>query len=200
MFWMFTLGVIVGRGHSPVRFDIENIKNELHALREQALQEEAKGRASGGKVTPDEMSFDFYEALTDKKEAARVRSVQEALEEPTESSASAEAEAPVKVETTPSEEESRERRPSRPTAMKTKIPLPFVVQVASLKDSAKATELVTSLKLEGYTAYSVKVRIPEKGTYYRVRVGHFENRRHAGQILAKLRQQNPQLDPMIIRE
>jgi cell division septation protein DedD len=44
------------------------------------------------------------------------------------------------------------------------------------------------------------VQIPGKGTYHRVRVGHFRDRHEAGQVLAKLRQANPELKPMVIRE
>ena len=202
MLWMFTLGVIVGRGHSPVRFDIENIRSELHALKKQALQKEAADSASEGKIAPDKMSFDFYEALTDKKEEARFKSAQKALEEPTEPTARPEA--PTKTESRPqarqSEKKKQEQQPSPPAANKATAPTPFAVQVASLQDSTKAKDLVSTLKRKGYSAYSVKVRIPEKGTYYRVRVGHFKNRHEAGQILAKLRQGNPGLDPMIIRK
>jgi len=202
MLWMFTLGVIVGRGHSPVRFDIEDIKSELHALKEQALQKEAADCASDGKITPDKMSFDFYEALTDKKEVARLKSAQKALEEPTESTPGPEA--PTKAEARPqaktSEKKEPEQQPSPSAAIKATAPTPFAVQVASLKDSTKAKDLVSTLNRKGYTAYSVRVRIPEKGTYYRVRVGHFKNRHEARQILAKLRQGNPGLDPMIVRK
>jgi len=198
MLWMFTLGVIVGRGHSPVRFDIEDIKSELHALKEQALQKEAADSESDGKITPDKMSFDFYEALTDKKEEARVKSAQKALEERTTPAAGPEV--PRKTQARRSEKKKPEQQPSPSAANKATAPAPFSVQVASLKDSTKAKDLVSTLSRKGYTAYSVKVRIPEKGTYYRVRVGHFKNRHEAGQILAKLRQGNPGLDPMIIRK
>jgi len=149
------------------------------------------------------MSFDFYEALTDKKEEARLKSAQKAVEEPTAPSEKA-APPPAKAEAKPQPGRAQEKKqgqpPSPSTAMTATAPTPFAVQVASLKDSTKATELVSTLKGKGYTAYSVKVRIPKKGTYYRVRVGHFKNRHDAGQILAELRQGSPQLDPMIVRE
>ncbi|MDY6837938.1 MAG: SPOR domain-containing protein [Thermodesulfobacteriota bacterium] len=203
MLWMFTLGVIVGRGHSPVRFDIENIKSELNALKEQALQKEANDTVSDGKITSDKMSFDFYEALTDKKEEARFKSAQKALEKPTE--LSAKGEAPAKAESsrpqakTP-EKKKQAQQQTLSAGNKTTTQTPFAIQVASLQDLTKAKDLVSALKRKGYTAYSVKVRIPEKGIYYRVRVGHFKSRHEASQILAKLRQRNPEFDPLIIRK
>ncbi|MDY6954057.1 MAG: hypothetical protein SWE60_21340, partial [Thermodesulfobacteriota bacterium] len=149
MLWMFTLGVIVGRGHSPVRFDIENIKNELHALREQTLQREAKGGASDGKVTPDNMSFDFYEALTDKKEEARLKSAQKPVGEPTKSSTKPEAPsetAPTKPQARRAEKKEAEQRPSPSVEKAATAPTPFAIQVASLKDATKARDLVSALE------------------------------------------------------
>ena len=40
MVWMFTLGLIVGRGLSPVRFDVEKLKKELIAFKQEALKRE----------------------------------------------------------------------------------------------------------------------------------------------------------------
>jgi cell division septation protein DedD len=202
MLWMFTLGVIVGRGHSPIRFDIENIRNELTALKEQALKRQAREKAPDAEMAPDEMSFDFYEALTDKKEEARSMSAQKAQEEPPEPMAqpepAAEAESKALPKTPEKMPQGQQPRPSAPK--KETAPTPFAVQVASLQDSTKAMELVSSLKRKGYIAYAVAVQIPGKGTYHRVRVGHFRDRHEAGQVLAKLRQANPELKPMVIRE
>ena len=84
LLWMFTLGVIVGRGLSPVRFDIENIKNELTALKEQTLKRQAREERLDVGRSPDKMDFDFYEALIDKKEEARFKSALKPQEAPPE--------------------------------------------------------------------------------------------------------------------
>ena len=74
----------------------------------------------------------------------------------------------------------------------------FTLQVAALKDSTKAEEMVSNLKRKGYEAYATTVHITGKGTYYRVRVGHFKNRHDAKQIGAMLRHEK--FEPIVIRE
>ncbi|NVM57648.1 MAG: hypothetical protein HWN51_05970, partial [Desulfobacterales bacterium] len=82
MLWMFTLGVIVGRGLSPVRFDVEKLKKELIALKQGALKREK----ASYKINTDTLSMkrelDFYELLTDKKEQARSKSLPKAEVQP----------------------------------------------------------------------------------------------------------------------
>jgi len=207
MLWMFTLGVIVGRGHSPVRFDVENIKNELAALRKEALKVQPGTEKSDIDMTPDTMNFDFYEALTDKKEEARFKSVLKAQESPSEPLVGQDR-LPKPEPKTPSKEsgknqqrkEPKQRQEPSSSGEEKKGAASFSVQVASLQDSTKANELVSSLTQKGYKAYSVTARVPGKGIYHRVRVGHFKNRREASRILARLKGGNAGLDPMIIRE
>ena len=38
--WMFILGIFVGRGTAPVKFDIEKLQKELIALKETVIKEE----------------------------------------------------------------------------------------------------------------------------------------------------------------
>jgi cell division septation protein DedD len=208
MIWMFTLGVIVGRGHSPVRFDVEKIKKELASLREQALRQEKENDKTRTDMTPHAMDFDFYEALTDKKEEARRKSVLKALEEPSEPPEAAESSpkpaAKRSPENTQKEQEEKglqKREETRASAdRKEAAPSAFVVQVASLQDAAKAEALVSSLKQKGYKAYAVTARVPGKGIYHRVRVGRFENRLEASRTLARLKRADSALTPLILRE
>lgn len=201
LLWMFTLGVIVGRGLSPVRFDIEKIQNELTALKEQTLKRQAREEKLDVGRSPDKMDFDFYEALIDKKEEARSKSAQKAQEEPPEPVAKSEIPA-IKPEPEPlpktSEKDVKMQKPSASAAKKKTAVAPLTVQVASLQDSTRAEELVSSLKRKGYGAYTVRAQVPGKGTYHRVRVGHFTNRQKAMQVLESLRQGG--LQPIIVRE
>ena len=207
MLWMFTLGVIVGRGHSPVRFDVENIKNELAALRKEALEVQP-GTEKPEDMTPDTMNFDFYEALTDKKEEARSKSVLKANESPPEPLVEQEErlfepkpKTPLKESGEKQQREApKQRREPSSSGQEQKGATSFSVQVASLQDSTKANELVSSLTQKGYKAYSVTARVPGKGIYHRVRVGHFKNRHEASRILARLKEGNKGLDPMIVLE
>ena len=201
LLWMFTLGVIVGRGLSPVRFDIESIKNELTALKEQTLKRQAREERLDVGRSPDKMDFDFYEALIDKKEEARSKSALKAQEEPSEPVAKSEIPSvKPEPETLPStsQKDTQVKKPSPSAAKKKTAVASLTVQVASLQDSTRAEELVSSLKRKGYGAYTVTAQVPGKGTYHRVRVGHFSNRHKAMQVLERLRQGG--LQPIIVHE
>ncbi|MGD8758132.1 MAG: SPOR domain-containing protein [Deltaproteobacteria bacterium] len=188
--WMFTLGVIVGRGLSPVRFDVEKLTNELAALKEQALKREKQGRH--GEAASPRTPLGFYDALTDKKEEARLRSKTKEAS----SRSRAQLEPPVKVESKTQRKVFAKPQPSSDKEGPAAGPL--TLQVASLKDPAKAQEMVSDLKSKGYSAYQVTTEVPGKGTYHRVRVGHFKDRSAARQAVVGLRQEK--LEPFIIQE
>jgi len=197
--WMFTLGVIVGRGLSPVSFDIDKLNKDLVALKKEFLKKEEK-RKHVAEVPPDKMHFDFYDALSDKKEEALAESWAKAREEPAEPSAKHESSSQPQSKTVkkgPTKQDLGQRAELSSTQQET-TQASFTVQVASLTDSTKAKELVSSLKERGFKAYTVTVQVPDKGTYHRVRVGHFKDRHEAKQIVAKLR--DDELEPIIIRE
>ena len=68
-------------------------------------------------------------------------------------------------------------------------PLPpgsLAVQVASTKDAASAEELVKKLTQLGYAGFSTKAEIPDKGTWYRVRVGPYRTKAEAEQMRQEL--------------
>jgi cell division protein FtsN len=190
MVWMFTLGVVVGRGLSPVRFDVEKLTKELMDLKEQALSREKQGRDV--ETASKNTQLGFYDALMDKKEKARLRS--EAKEKS--SKRLAERQTSGKAESTTLRKAlekplpaSDQQGPSAGT---------LTLQVASLRDSTGAAEMVSHLKSKGYSAYQVAAEVPGKGTYHRVRVGHFKDRSAARQAAAGLRQEK--LEPFIIQE
>ena len=61
-----------------------------------------------------------------------------------------------------------------------KPPTPgYCVNVASCKKRSNAESLVTELKSRGYTASITKVRIPRRGTWYRVSLGPFSSEKEA---------------------
>ena len=176
MAWMFTLGILVGRGLSPVRFDVQNLKKELMALKQEALKRDQ----ARFKIETDNLSenpdLDFYKILTDKKEEARFKSAQ------------------------------KHERATKPHVIPIKTSMVnktgrqglLTIQVASLQSSKKAKQVIDRLKSKGYEAYESRVSVPGQGTYHRVRVGHFENSREAGRVAARLKQDN--LETMIVRE
>jgi cell division septation protein DedD len=198
--WMFTLGVIVGRGLSPVRFDVEKLRKELIALKEEALRKETASDKAATESPVDESHLGFYDVLTEKKEEARHRSFP-----------SAEKEA-VKVPVQEAPVEAPAESPRAETAVaKTELPPPedvptvkpgqkdaYTLQVASLQDRAKAENLVAALKKKGYGAYAVTTEVTGKGTYHRVRVGHFTDRDEAIKMATKLK--GEKYEPIVLRE
>ena len=176
MAWMFVLGILVGRGLSPVRFDMQKLKKELMALKQEALErDQARFKVETDKLSgnPD---LDFYKVLTDKKEEARLKFAK----------AHEQTAKPVVKSPATSKPKKIERQGL------------LTIQVASLKRAKKARQVVARLKRKGYEAYEVRVSVPGKGTYHRVRVGHFTDSSEAGLVAAKLKQEK--LETMIVRE
>lgn len=63
----------------------------------------------------------------------------------------------------------------------------FTLQVGSFNSAAEADERVGKLSALGVRAYTVRVEIPKRGTWYRVQAGRFMNREEAGRYGAQLR-------------
>ncbi|MBW1675855.1 MAG: SPOR domain-containing protein [Deltaproteobacteria bacterium] len=176
MVWMFALGILVGRGLSPVRFDVPKLKRELMALKQEALKRDQ----ARFKVETDYLSgnpdLDFYKILTDKKEEARLKF--------------------AKAHKQTAKPDVKSPEVFKPKKMGGRGLL--TIQVASLKNARKARQEVARLKRKGYEAYEVTVNVPGKGTYHRVRVGHFADSSEAGRVAARLKQDK--LETMIVRE
>jgi cell division protein FtsN len=192
MVWMFTLGVVVGRGLSPVRFDVEKLTKELMHLKEQALSREKQGHDV--ETASKRTQLGFYDALTGKKEEARLRS--KAKEKPSKRLAERQSQTSGKAESTTLRKALEKPMPASDQQGPSAGTL--TLQVASLRDSTGAAEMISYLRSKGYSAYQVTTEVPGKGTYHRVRVGHFKDRSAARQAAAGLRQEK--LEPFIIQE
>jgi cell division septation protein DedD len=55
----------------------------------------------------------------------------------------------------------------------------YTVNIASFKDKDNADQLMKELVERGYEAFVEKANIPQKGTWYRVAMGHFSSRGEA---------------------
>lgn len=63
----------------------------------------------------------------------------------------------------------------------------FCIQVSSWKENQKAEREVNKLKNMGYQAFMVKVNIPQRGIWYRVRVGYFSSLEEAEEFYNKIK-------------
>ncbi|MBW1739806.1 MAG: SPOR domain-containing protein [Deltaproteobacteria bacterium] len=179
MAWMFILGIIVGRGLSPVRFDLQKLKKELIVLKGEALKKERARFKIGIDNPTGKSDLDFYEILTDKKEEARSKFAK------ARKARKKSAKGPAKP-------------PKRSEVNKTGWQGLLTIQVASFKSAETARQMAVSLKRKGYDAYVVTVNVPEKGPYHRVRVGHFQDSSEAGREAVRLKQEK--LEAIIVRE
>jgi len=210
MVWMFTLGVLVGRGLSPVRFDVKRLKKELIALKDKALKTNQTHSEIGTDNLPEDPELGFYEDLTDKKKEMRRK-----IEDVKLQTAKPEAKLPEISEagTTDKNEkphmklaEVHKDRARLDKALTTETPKTDVIagerlltiQVASVQDAEEASGMVRLLKRRGYEAYSVAVSLPEKGIYHRVRVGRFADSNETSRVAARLKREG--FEVMIFRE
>ncbi len=108
----------------------------------------------------------FFKTLKDKKEKnvalqpkKATKPIAQKTKRPPEKSTD-----PVKVSVPPRTSES---------------PGAYTIQVSSFSEKKGAETLAQKLKRKGYDAYVTAGEIPQKGTRYRVRIGHYSNRAEA---------------------
>ncbi len=182
--WMFVLGVLVGRDTVPVKFDIEKLQKELVALKEAVIKKEQKRFKIDSDGVRNKTDFGFYEALKetkkDKNNGAGISKEQE-----TKHLAKNET---VKVKKRVISGKSKIINKDKQKNL-TETDKKLTIQVASLKDSKDADEMVARLKKKGYPAYRTSSNIPEKGIWHRVRIGYFKDKAEAGSTLNKLKKE-----------
>lgn len=201
--WMFGLGVWVGRGTAPLRFDIAKLETELAEMTARLLQEEQQRTTIAQEAAGDWANLDFYEALkksgddplpdpegprdtggtaADRSETAKPK---KSLKAATRTAAAP----PTAVKEPPA---AKPPPASSPPAAAGEL----TIQVASLKDPADAARLVQTLQARGFAAYRVTGQITGKGTWHRVRVGAFKDRGTAQAVLERLK--NQKFDGLVI--
>ncbi|MCG6894114.1 MAG: SPOR domain-containing protein [Desulfobacteraceae bacterium] len=204
---MFVVGILVGRGTAPVRFDIQALQKELAELRQQVMQRELRQAKLNRRPIETKAELDFYEALKEEDIGEDVALHPPAQQEPVppkavepetktasppppaRSVAETPARAPAKPEPSRPQPEPEEvaALPKGAERQKAHTGLPLTVQVASMREWGAAADTVALLKRRGFPAYLVEVRLPEKGTWYRVRVGSFPDAASASDTIARLK-------------
>ena len=201
--WTFFIGVLVGRGTAPVRFDMEKLGQDLQALREQVQDHEARQLESYSKAIESKSDLNFYEEL--KAAGENLAIDPDLTRTPPQPTVVATPDAPKDDDVAPAPEEvpiiqrlpglqpkakdvARKPAPEKKAAA-TAPTAPegvFTLQVASLRDAKMADEMVSRLRREGYQAVQSGVTIPGKGRWYRVQVGRFSNRQAANATIRAL--------------
>jgi hypothetical protein len=161
--WMFFLGILVGRGTAPVKFDIGKLQKKLAALKAADINKKLTRFKIDSNFDKHKADLDFYEALQKGRDDIR-----------------------------PPEPVLKSKKNTLWNKQK-KIPDPtfnLTIQVASFKNQKDADRLVAKLKKRKYPAYSAIGVIPGKGIWYRVRIGYFKTRTGATHMLDRLKQEN----------
>lgn len=186
--WMFVLGILVGREIAPLRFDIGNSKKDLQAELMAAAEKEKEGKKvtetySAGQASLDgKQNLDFYEDLKSTQETTGRIKIDEGTVDktPVKEPEQVKMAEPVKME------EKAVPEPPKPLAPDKLSGPVFTVQTASGKEKKSAEKTVKTLIGKGYPAYVAVTEIPEKGTWYRVRIGEFKERKEAEKLLSRL--------------
>ena len=193
--WMFVLGVMVGRGMAPVNLDAGKLEKELAEERDRMLKEKQEATVSAAAGQTDEKSqLGFYEALKNPGKAATFQPVKPetpkrpkpAAVKPAVPAASPRSTAPIPK---PKPKPRPSVAPTVDTGAKSALTTPsghFAIQVASVQDIKGAEKMVANLRAKGYPAYQLRSDVAGKGVWYRIRVGGFEDRGAAANMLKKL--------------
>jgi cell division septation protein DedD len=198
-FWMFVLGVLVGRGMAPVNLDTGKLEQELVELKARMLKEKQEAAVSGAIGRTDEKpELGFYEALKNPGKEADFKPAKPAKpvrRKPVEAEPVAPAARPGPTATAPPSPVAMPNPKPAPAPKTdsgskpgpTSTPGHFAVQVASVQDIKGAEKMVAELRAKGYQAYQVRSDVDGKGIWYRIRVGGFQDRRAAAGMLKKLK-------------
>ncbi|MBF0117250.1 MAG: SPOR domain-containing protein [Desulfobacterales bacterium] len=192
--WMFSLGIFVGRGTAPIRFDINNLEQKAINIKE-SLQEELgrlketfqKKEIYRFKINPEEAAnkpdLEFYENLKKNDSNYNIMPQPKALTPPK----------PI-VPPKPPEPVQKNLAESVTTTIdntgKAEKKEPNVtIQVGSFKDGKEAGVYVDQLKKKGYPAYIVSYEVSGQDVWYRVRIGDFKTRQEASATLDKVKKE-----------
>jgi len=186
--WMFGIGVLVGRGTSPLKIDIDELQKKLQIARNELKKKEQPLIAKESDPAVDKPELEFYESLKKNGADAEMPEVPPPLiEKPI-------TPAVPKIPVI-SKKESKKRltktggKVAKKVTSSQKGPAakPYTIQVAAFKSDRDADKLVAELKQKGFSAYRAIGKVPGKGIWYRVRIGEFNNKAEADSTIAKLK-------------
>lgn len=210
---MFVLGVLVGRDTAPIKFDIKKLQSK-QTDSVQKEKTENQGTAPGGPVAvKDKTKLGFYERLPeDQKNTTVPESGKQVGDnqkpkpaiQPKPSDTTSKKPAPKvvakKVQPQKSVPKTKEKTQKKVTTAGTKKstgPV-YTVQAASVKKAKDADQLVARLKQKGFPAYRTLGKVPQKGIWFRIRIGKYNSRTEAKKTLNKLKKLG--LKPIIVKE
>jgi cell division septation protein DedD len=211
---MFVVGVLVGRDTAPIKFDLKKLQ-QTQADSEQKKKAENKGITPGDPgVVKDKTKLGFYERLPEdqkdtavpelKKQPGDNQKTKPAIQPKASASISkkpAPKTAAKKVQPQKPAPKTKKKEQKKVSTADTKKPTAptgpvYTVQAASFKKAKDADQLVARLKQKGFPAYRTLGKVPQKGIWFRIRIGKYNSRAEAKKTLNKLKKLG--LKPIIV--
>lgn len=186
--WMFVLGIFVGRKSVPVAFDMDSLQKELAGLKQDDIEKQRRHAKIDSDAANGKINFDYYDKLKDskninKRKPAPVKPKTKPLPEKTKKIKKRKV---AKTKTAKTSKMSKKKKVIKPERKKKGEKI-LTIQTASLKDSNDADQMVAELKKKGYDAYKAMAVVPDKGIWFRVKVGYYENSTEAADTLKRLK-------------
>ena len=193
---MFMLGIYVGRGQSPLTFDIQAMQKELAALKASMIRAEEAQAEALEKELARKSEYDFFQQV--KNPTADLMFPKEeniTPESDAQSGPPVHLKASKRPESVPKAaplQAANEKEPaSAPPVSAASAPAPeskdfWTVQVAAVIHQQDGARMVDKFLKMGYPAYMLEAH-PEPGrTIYRVRMGHYTTRKEAEALTRRL--------------
>ena len=194
--WMFVLGVLVGRGTAPLKFNLAEIQKKITAPQKAPPEKQNRIQPQKNAVTVKEKTkLEFYEALKEDKEDSKV-SVR-----PKPQDAERKASKAAEKTAVPSKNANKSKSAALPQSKapaedkvaavaKTNTTGPtYTIQAASVRNAKDADRMIAKLKKRGYPAYRSIGKVQGKGIWFRVRIGSYKSKSEARQTLDKLKKE-----------
>ncbi len=206
--WMFAIGVLVGRGTAPLKFDTAGLQKKLRSAGADAEKPASGRNARNAARVKNKPRLDFYEALKENREDAKIektapghivsKKIAPARQKPAAGSPAGTRKKAGKKQTapTPAIKKPAKLQPAPKSATTSPGPA-YTIQVAAVKTAADADRLVARLKKKGFAAYRAIGKIPGKGIWYRVRVGRYPSKSDARRTMDKLKKKG--LKPILVK-
>lgn len=211
--WMFVLGVLVGRDTAPVKFDVKRLMpKQADSIPDDHVQNQEQASRDPVGVK-DKTKLGFYERLPEDQQDTTVPEIEKQLSDRPEKEPDVEKKASTSIskQTTPpaetkaappqkaiSKTEQTVRKTTSSAGTQKHTGPIYTVQAASVKNAKDADHLVAKLKQKGFPAYRTLGKVPEKGIWFRVRIGKYNSRTEANKTLNKLKKLG--LKPIIVKQ
>jgi cell division septation protein DedD len=188
--WMFGVGVMVGRGTAPIGFDLDQLKRSIDSLKKAGQQEPKGGPKGPTSEMKNKTDLGFYESLPKRRDDADMPNIAELPP----AAAKPEPAPPKPVEPPAAAKPEKPAAPPAPPVAAAPAPpaappapgKPLTVQIAAVKSEGEARQLAERLRQKGFAPYVEPISIPDKGVWYRVRMGEFPSKEFARSTMERL--------------